>query len=178
MSALRQQIDKRSIFMMMLIALLCITTIAYALTYKQLYEALDMFLNGLGIWETVAGQIKTLEEKIKSLEEVRDELNEMQVKASLETIYWIASHDAAKTNLKAAEKTLSDTERATYYAEVNKTAAENVIEISVYYEYNSYEAYFNHYSPCINCRPCSECDRLYNVWQHYVSELWHRTGKI
>ncbi|MDE0315157.1 MAG: hypothetical protein OXM61_09660 [Candidatus Poribacteria bacterium] len=172
---IQQQIEKRNIFVPIFIVFLCIATFVHALTWKELYEALDLFLNARELASTVAGQIKTLEDRTAELEIEIPQKKSIHARKSSLILSYHLSLSRMKQEVKDAEKALSAAEAATSTAEANKTFAEDAVKTSARNENSAYLAWFTHKyrSGCYNC-PDSACAteaQLNADWQEAKAEL-------
>jgi len=172
---IQQQIEKRNIFVPIFIVFLCIATFVHALTWKELYDALDLFLNAKELASTVAGQIKTLEGRTAELNIEIPQKKSIHENKSAGLLSYHASLSRMKLEVKDAEKALSAAESATSTAEANKTFAEDAVETSATNENSAYLAWFTHKyrSGCYNC-PHSSCAteaQLHADWQEAKAEL-------
>ena len=180
MQYIRQQINKRSIFMMLLITLLCMTIIISAQTSSFWGKLGEMAKNAgtyLTFWQTGASLIKSLEEKIPKLqskisclEKKIEKLKEAVTNANREIELQQKRTETAAENLEAAQA-------ATKTAETAKEQAETAYNTSVKYEKQAklnWENYICDYpnDSCSNCGDliCYETERLHREWQRSVSE--------
>ena len=166
MQFIRNAIGKRSLFVILSITLLClITAITYALTYSQLYGALDAFLNGKGIWDTVADQIKSLEEQVAALQEEIDEKNESERQVNVIVLRRIDIVDGYKKALTSANNRLEAAVKSRQNAEADEISAKNAYVQSISDEYIAYNQWYQHKygSDCYACSGhynCPIADRL------------------
>lgn len=171
MEFIRNEIGKRNLFVILSITLLfLLTAITYALTYSQLYGALDTFLNGKGVWDTVAGQIKTLEDQVTELQEQLDEENEAERKVNVIVLRRIDIVNMYTKALKSANERLKAAVTARQNAEADEVSAKNAYVQSISDEYIAYNLWRQHtyYSDCYACSghyKCSIADNLLNNWR-------------
>lgn len=155
------------------IMLVCITSFVSAeLTWRTLYAALDAFLNGKGIWETVNGQIKSLEDQIKDLEKKRDEENEAEQSDNASILYNMGRVSEQKKKIKEREQTLSEATSDKNSKHSSWQSAITAYKTSVDNEKQAKKAYKDFRKMCGNdryCEPdcyyCNEHNRLYEAWQ-------------
>lgn len=192
MSFIRTHIENRSIFMLLLITLLCIsylciaTTIIYALgpivpaAVVVLYvvgkaaKIVSVGMTVIGAIQIIKSQIKDLDEKIAGLEKEVPKLyarkNELWSRYEFRT----DRVEMWKGRLKTAEKALTAAETATKKAETAKKGAKSKLDQSSEYEKKSKAEYMQH-----SCSICSQYGRMYcntslqahKKWQGWKSQV-------
>ncbi len=187
MSFLRTHIENRSIFMLMLITLLCITLIFVSTLIHAagplliagvpaaifIKKAVGVGLAGLTIWGAAEMLKKNLDEAISGLEDsiinlavAKQKAKNAKENAKKEVDKRKVQYDAAKTALSTAETNLST-------AEANTANAKSAYDQSVHYENWAYNNYMTHGASCSQCSGsmrCPEGQRLYNNWQSYKAQ--------
>lgn len=164
--------NKRSI--LFAITLLCITTVVSAVTWKELYAALDAFLNAKGVWETVEGQIKSLEDETESLQAKIDQENEDEQSDNALILYNMYMSSVYKTIVENIKEDLTEAKTDLEKKDSRLSSAINSYEFSKIYEKKAKKAYDNYVKMCDNprycppdCYYCNEHQSLYKAWQDW-----------
>ena len=188
MSFIRTHIENRSIFMLMLIALLCITLIFVSTLIHAvgplliagvpaaifIKKAVGLGLAGLTIWGAAEMLSKDLDEKmvglgnaIINLTIAKQNAKKAKENAKKEADKLKVKYDAAETAVSTAETNVSDAETA-------KNKAEKVYKASASSRDTAKHAYMDH--SCSACyrygtSNCSESVRLHKAWQDAESQV-------
>ncbi len=189
MSFLRTHIENRSIFMLLLITLLCmsylcsITILTHAagplvvfgvvITAKLVYDIVAAGATAYTLYQLIQSMIKDLEEKIADLEKEVPKLFNRRERLRGDYERQRDKMNDYKRQLATAETALTAAETATSAAETAKNNAKAVYDASARYRYQAQTAYMNH--ACSTCYQygtsnCSESVRLHNVWQGWESQ--------
>lgn len=190
MSFLRTHIENRSIFMLMLITLLCIsylvfaTTLIYAagplvvlgvaITAKLVWDVVSAGATAYTLYQLIKSMIKDLDEKIEDLEikipklfkrknDLKDDYERQRDKMN-----------EYKRQLATAETALTAATAAVTAAETAKNSAEKVYKASASSRDTAKHAYMDH--SCSTCYQygtsnCSESVRLHKAWQDAESQV-------
>ncbi|MYB66032.1 hypothetical protein F4X73_15180 [Candidatus Poribacteria bacterium] len=159
------------------ITLLCITTVVSAVTWKELYAALDAFLNAKGVWETVEGQIKSLEDETESLQAKIDQENEDEQSDNALILHNMYMSSVYEKKVEDIKEDLTEAKTDLEKKDSRLSSAISSYEFSKIYEKKAKKAYDNYVRMCDDpryCQPdcyyCNEHQRLYKAWQDWKKE--------
>ena len=173
MTFIQNQIQKRSIFILMLITLLCVTTVVYAGIWGLLWA----IAGGIGTVITYHGCVKSLkkdlDEKIKILEDDLLTLDAQKKKAWKEFWMWndllimnTLALESAEIALTAAKQAVVDAKSAVSIAEnKHQTTKEDTQKKN-----NAYHYHVHYCEWCDDSSLCSEGSRLHTEWQQWESK--------
>ncbi len=159
------------------ITMLCITTVVSAVTWKELYAALDAFLNAKGIWETVAGQIKSLEDQEKSLQDKLDAENSREQSYNSRILKYMGKETEYSQKVETRKKDIVSATAKENSTKSTMNSARTSYNFSVLYTKQAKREYDNFVRMCDDprycppdCYYCNEQARLYKNWQDWKKE--------
>ena len=173
MSIIRNHVEKRSIFAILLITLLCITTIAYAALWIVLLWGI---VSGVG---TIITYLTLLRPLIQSLDEQITSLDNDIHKLNLKYTQADNDHTSYKSKQNQHEEALTEREEELAAATSAKaTATQRVSDTNSNYlsakaiSDSAHRYFINHNGSCDYCEEssCSAGTRLYNLWQSKLAE--------
>ncbi len=190
MSFLRTHIENRSIFMLFLIALLCmsylcsITILTHAagpivvfgvvITAKLVWDVVSAGATAYTLYQLIKSMIRDLEEKIEALGKEVPKLYDRRERLRGDYERQRDKMNHYKSELATAETALTAAEAATAAAETAKSQAKSKYDSTAHYHDQAQTAYMTH--SCSTCSQygrdyCPESVRLHNSWQSWVSQM-------
>lgn len=180
MQLVRDHIERRTLFAILFISLLCITFTLYAvgpavpiITAKLLWEIVGGVSIAISLYYVIQDIIKNLDKQIESLEkEVRKLYNQRRL--AWDTFWdWNSKLIIAETALETAEDALTAATQAVTDAESAVTKAVHKHQITkedTRLKYNEYAHHVRYCDWCNGSALCSEGSRLHSEWQQWESK--------
>jgi len=143
--------SKKGTFTFILIALLCITMFASAVTWTQVISAINAVRNAIALYNKLKGSIPTLDEQVTNLQLSVDSENEDYFDAVLELASAAAILASHEGNLAMAESAYAAAKLATSNAESAVSTAQNLYDVDKEDSDRARSAYYDHVKNCDEC---------------------------